>query len=263
MSDKIIVKGKRREDIFATMGEIAVELSPPSQEEISKLKEGDEVLLRLKVFKPYKTSFDARDSNFDTYNAPNKDIIAILPQPQQSKQTFTEDDFLPENPQQKSCSNCIYYGKGEQHTCANCGIKSEFKPIRPEAKPETCGISVKDDSRTYGCPHCGRPIRKTELASEEEVVEIIKSFELDNCANPEINKYKYRMNLAHALLGRIGKPEAKSEIEELNIPCFVKDYFIRGEHSFIGEALQCLNDHIGMLENKLNELIQAFNSRKN
>jgi len=41
-----------------------------------------------------------------------------------------------------------------------------------EVRAETCGISVKDDSRTYGCPHCGRPVRKEEpkqIVSVEEL----------------------------------------------------------------------------------------------
>ena len=50
--------------------------------------------------------------------------------------------------------------------------------------------------------------------------------------------------------------------EKLNIPCFVKDYFMRGENSFVGEALQCLNDHIGMLENKTNEILDYLKARE-
>ena len=36
-------------------------------------------------------------------------------------------------------------------------LEEYYKP-----KLEVCGISVKDNSRTYGCPHCGRAIRKTD-----------------------------------------------------------------------------------------------------
>ena len=276
--DKIILKGKLFKKEIG-QGQAEIEVSPPSQEEISKLKEGDEVLLKVKV--------DRHMLNiYNTYGKKDN-IIAILPPPQQSiypcyenakdnklcrihkpKQTFTDNDFIPpvirckccgqpldkilkdreeRNPQQDkqlptsaSCSEsvqvvsadtdistagigtpkpqqefceCIYSDIiNEIKHCNACG--KPLRPAKPEnkelmddiagalargyctkenadkvldpdlikamldevsevlPKPEVCGISTKDNSRTYGCPHCGRPIRKTEPKPEIEELDL-------------------------------------------------------------------------------------------
>ncbi len=51
----------------------------------------------------------------------------------------------------------------------------------------------------------------------------------------------------------------KKKIERLNLPCFVHDYFLQHKDGFVSKALQVLNDHIGMLETKLNETIDKLN----
>ena len=72
--DKIIVKGKlvkiydSKDDY---LDEATIELSPPTPSEISKLKEGDEVLAKVKVCK------DRCEICAD------EKVVAILPQPQQ------------------------------------------------------------------------------------------------------------------------------------------------------------------------------------
>lgn len=50
-----------------------------------------------------------------------------------------------------------------------------------------------------------------------------------------------------------------SKIEKLNLPVFVHDYFLRHKDKFVSEALQALNDHIGMCEKKINEVIDKIN----
>ena len=77
---------------------------------------------------------------------------------------------------------------------------------------------------------------------------------------------------ADKLCGRCKKPiekppqeQPKSErIEELNVPLFMVDYFMYGKNTldeitFIGQALQCLNDNIRICEAKINELVKAHN----
>ena len=74
-----------------------IELSPPTQEEISKLKEGDEVLVKMR-FKDlhgstgnpfaFFATFDGCIIHEDNYNIDIKNLVAILPQ--------SQDGFLPE-----------------------------------------------------------------------------------------------------------------------------------------------------------------------
>ena len=43
----------------------------------------------------------------------------------------------------------------------------EDRLVEPMSEEEICGINPKDNSRTYGCPYCGRPIRSEGLGGRK------------------------------------------------------------------------------------------------
>ena len=117
--DKIIVKGKlvsiEGYEHCSGGNTTTIELSPPSQEEISKLKDEGEVLVRARMHKerqgiPNRVYLPKEDVYITTL-----DIVAILSQPQQE---FCEC----EEPQE--CAKCGYEHKP---WCLFCG-----KPIKNE-----------------------------------------------------------------------------------------------------------------------------------
>ena len=55
--------------------------------------------------------------------------------------------------------------------------------------------------------------------------------------------------------------EKLKKVELLNLPIFVKDYFLQHKDRFVSEALQALNDHIGMIEKAHNDLITALKEK--
>ena len=211
--DKIIVKGKLNKDFECDTcmqpqeesKEATIEILPPSQEEISKLKEGDEVLVKYRLFKTFSGELEINCHSINLC-----DIIAILSQPQQEfcKCKKSSDPF-------------------NRGLCALCS-----KPIHPEPKfnPQSMDAKVwaKEFIRLYKNSRLA-PINIPDWLDEELMLgwfanAIMAGFDEANRRN--------------------SKSESKKEIEELDLhyPMTLADQ--------------------QELEDKLNELIQAFNSRK-
>ena len=127
--------------------------------------------------------------------------------------------------------------------------------IRVEGKIISAGMDIMYNHLVVG--------RQAEIELPEVDVSKIKAGDemWVRMIVPAENNYKTTFMTKHSgkFVYHIPQPEKEKKIEKANLPCFVQDYFMRGENKFIGEALQCLNDHLGMLESKLNEVIERVN----
>ncbi len=147
--DKIIVRG----EYVTSCGEwTEIELSPPTPSEISKLKEGDEVLIKTYIRKIGKiASLVEINSCNDIIQVDS--IVAILPQPQQEHSKQDENgNPIWEKPQQEFCecsgSRVIQYHPNGNQSCTLCR-----KTISPEPKPE-----FKIEELRYGHPKDGKEV---------------------------------------------------------------------------------------------------------
>jgi len=180
-AQKIVVKGKLSKDFECDICGIEQDEGKEAMIELSP----NELIQQLWDMALYGYPFSTIKQFIDF--AHSKGFEPDLPKPQQEFCECKDPDFQ----------------------CVIC--EKWMKPLLPESKPETCGISVKDDSKTYGCPHCGRPIRRTELASKEEIIKIIDKW-FDGCLEEDVHKTPLRFKLlAHALVGKVGKIEPKKQ----------------------------------------------------
>jgi hypothetical protein len=133
--NKIKVKGKLTSSVSALKrfigDEATISLTPPTAEEISKLKEGDEVLVRCKVrdVKYSQGCIVAMAHHIDN-------IYAILPQDKDLKKLCeaTQDGTLKE--MFKEYCSCEMKDPNNSGECINCRLPINFKPLPPAKKIE-------------------------------------------------------------------------------------------------------------------------------